>query len=273
LWVARAFTFPSLDTIAKNVSAKLHSIGDTLPTPPDFDLLRFAKESLKDLGEKGFEFLDAKLKDEIAKHPEAIELYNEFKDALEGLIKESEAFSIGQQSVLEKRGINFEALKGALTDEFEKVIKVIESEFSEPLPEDQEDWYKELDNTISRILDQIEDALVTAYATVGHLVPEFEVRAAFRRLKPHIKRVILTAARFCRRHPILCAIIVTTAVVLIGKVVLPRVLKLLLRLTGFGARGPIKGSLAARLQSFIFGPLIPAGSWFSCLQRLAMVPF
>jgi hypothetical protein len=64
-----------------------------------------------------------------------------------------------------------------------------------------------------------------------------------------------------------------------------------LRLVGFGPLGPIRGekssptllispitsltsltgSLAAYAQGYIFGAFVPAGSWFSLLQRAGMV--
>jgi hypothetical protein len=65
-------------------------------------------------------------------------------------------------------------------------------------------------------------------------------------------------------------------------------LRLVLRIFGFGSRGPIKGAFlydcdaerlfnmlfvggaAAWLQRWLFGPAVPKGGWFAMLQRLAM---
>ncbi|KAJ7068660.1 hypothetical protein C8F01DRAFT_1118890 [Mycena amicta] len=43
-----------------------------------------------------------------------------------------------------------------------------------------------------------------------------------------------------------------------------------LEVVGFGSKGPIKGSLAAWIQSVVFGPFIPKNSWFAALQKIAM---
>ena len=45
-------------------------------------------------------------------------------------------------------------------------------------------------------------------------------------------------------------------------------LKLLLKVIGFGAKGVIKGSIAATIQSCYV--IIEAGSWFAKLTSLAM---
>ncbi|KAM7183068.1 hypothetical protein V8F33_013826 [Rhypophila sp. PSN 637] len=42
---------------------------------------------------------------------------------------------------------------------------------------------------------------------------------------------------------------------------------------GFGPLGPIAGSLAAFIQSTVYGAAVPAGSLFALLQRLAMTAF
>ncbi|KAH8745379.1 hypothetical protein F5883DRAFT_570320 [Diaporthe sp. PMI_573] len=43
-----------------------------------------------------------------------------------------------------------------------------------------------------------------------------------------------------------------------------------LRILGFGALGPIAGSIAAMLQSVLYGGFTPGGGWFASLQRWGM---
>ncbi|KAH8747070.1 hypothetical protein F5883DRAFT_584807 [Diaporthe sp. PMI_573] len=43
-----------------------------------------------------------------------------------------------------------------------------------------------------------------------------------------------------------------------------------LRIVGFGALGPIDGSIAAMLQSVLYGGFTPGGGWFAFLQRWGM---
>ena len=44
----------------------------------------------------------------------------------------------------------------------------------------------------------------------------------------------------------------------------------ILGIIGFAATGPVGGSIAAGVQSAVYGGLIPAGSWFAAAQSLAM---
>ena len=44
----------------------------------------------------------------------------------------------------------------------------------------------------------------------------------------------------------------------------------ILRLLGFGLRGPVKGSAAAWLQSRLWGGAVARGSWFAMLQKAGM---
>jgi len=263
--------------------------------------------SMKDMGDRSFAFLDEKFREEAAKHPGAVEMFEEYKDAIEGLVRAVEEFTIGKEGVLEKRGINLNELAQALADQLEEVVNTTVAEFSEPAPEDLDEWckLKDLDVRVSKILDQVEDAFVAAFATFGLQVPEFEVRASFGHLKPHLKRVVMIVgvlrdnclvlchmfnyaqftARFCCRHPILCSMVALTAMVYVTRGPL---IRKVLCLSGFGPLGPIKGegetlsissisdtvwmagSRAAWIQSKWFGAIIPKGSWFSFLQWLAM---
>ena len=43
-----------------------------------------------------------------------------------------------------------------------------------------------------------------------------------------------------------------------------------LGIIGFAATGPVGGSLAALIQSGIYGAAVPAGSWFAWAQAAAM---
>ena len=221
-------------------------------------------------GERGFAFVDEKFREEAAKHHGAVEMFEEFKDAMEGLVRAVETFSIGKEGALEKRGINLDEFTRALAAQLEEVVNTIVAEFSEPAPKDQDEWYKNLDMRVSKILDQVEDAIVAAFATFGLQVPEFEVRAGFGHLKPHIKRVILIAGalraglrgilciqllpifadRFARRHPTLVSMVVITATFLVAEAFVPPLFLEVLSLLGFRRLGPVKGE--GGIPSIIF---------------------
>lgn len=202
-WVSRQRCIWYIGSLGPNTlliydAEKLKSIGDGIHIPPDVDPLRSLGDlgnSLKGLGEKGFEFMDTKWKAEAAKIPGALEKIDEFKDAVEKLVKEVEGFARRKSRVFEESGIDLEVLIEAIRVEFEYVVEELKAEFSEPLPEDQDEWYKEFEKSLDRTLNRIEDALVSALAICGNVVPEFEVRANFRAFRPHIKKAILIAGK------------------------------------------------------------------------------
>ncbi|KAG1888710.1 hypothetical protein F4604DRAFT_1899670 [Suillus subluteus] len=81
------------------------------------------------------------------------------------------------------------------------------------------------------------------------------------------------------QHPDIANILLLVLIAELFPLLLPEIgalrqrwlLRSLLRMFGFGPKGPIKGGIAAWLQRWIFGATIPGGSWFAVLQHLAMI--
>lgn len=78
-----------------------------------------------------------------------------------------------------------------------------------------------------------------------------------------VQRTLEQADSLCRSHPVLCRLIATKLVTAIfpGAILLP---------IGFDTQGQWKGSLAASVQSTVYGPTVPRGSPFSVLQSWGM---
>ena len=73
----------------------------------------------------------------------------------------------------------------------------LKEEFSEPLPENQTERYKQQAIRISQALDMAEDALVN---TCG--LPEADVREKFEDIKPHINKALLIMGKRWRQFQI-----------------------------------------------------------------------
>lgn len=98
-------------------------------------------------------------------------------------------------------------------------------------------------------------------------------------LKFVVQDVAVTIGDLVEQHPditktlLLIAIAELSPLLLfeIGALLKGWLFRLFLRIFGLGPQGLIKGGTAAWLQRWLFGAAIPKGSWFSVLQRLAMI--
>ncbi|CAA7259093.1 unnamed protein product [Cyclocybe aegerita] len=250
----------------EDISDPFASIPDALHIPPDFDPLNLATE----LSEQGIDFAKSKLGEVTASIPEAKEKLEEFKVVIDDLVNSAQSFHEIVQKHCDEKGFSIEEIAGLVAKEVEKILEDLKAEFNEPLPEDQDEWYRELDIKVSNVLDWIEDAVVEVAKTLD--ISESESREAFRVIKPHIKRFILISANLTRRHPILTAIVFGISAQLIIQPLASAIVAPILNIIGFGPKGPIKGSLASLVQKNVFGPAIPPGSWFRVFQSLAMKP-
>lgn len=75
----------------------------------------------------------------------------------------------------------------------EKVLKGLQAELEEPLPENQSERYKQREVVINLALNMTEGVLVEAYNILD--VPEEEVREKFGHVKPHIRQSILVMGK------------------------------------------------------------------------------
>ncbi|KAG2056207.1 hypothetical protein BDR06DRAFT_1019836 [Suillus hirtellus] len=128
---------------------------------------------------------------------------------------------------------------------------------------------------ISTALDRIEQSFSQVATKVG--ISEELLKSHSSPLKFVVQHVAVTTGDLVEQHPDIAHTLLLVAIVEFYPLLLPEIeiggwlLPRLLRFFGFGRQGPIKGGIAAWLQRWIFGANIPAGSWFSVLQRLAMM--
>ncbi|KAG1811270.1 uncharacterized protein BJ212DRAFT_1375976 [Suillus subaureus] len=99
-------------------------------------------------------------------------------------------------------------------------------------------------------------------------------------LKFVVQHVAVTIGDLAEQHPEIANALLLIAVAELSPLLLPEIgmgtlldgwlLRPLLHLFGFGTPRTNQ-RIAAWLQSWIFGPIIPKGNWFAALQRLAMI--
>jgi hypothetical protein len=74
-----------------------------------------------------------------------------------------------------------------------RVFEQLQTEFSEPLPEDRTERYKWQETVIIQAFEWIEDAFVNVSRTWE--IPEETVRADFDKVKPHLIRALLIVGK------------------------------------------------------------------------------
>jgi len=119
---------------------------------------------------------------------------------------------------------------------------------------------------ITQALEKIEDAVVDVCS--NWKIPEDTVRADFDKVRPHLNHALLVVANLVNNHPDLVWFLCSSVIIAI----IPEsfILWPILRLFGFSRMGPVKGSIAARAQSFFYGAKVPKGSLFAWLQGVGM---
>jgi len=160
----------------------------------------------------------------------------------------------------------------SVTEELEDIFTVLFEELMEMFPPPNEaPGHNNRTIMISTALDRIEQSFLQVATKVG--VSEELLQSDSSSLKLAVQQVAVTTGDLVEQHPIIARALLLVAI----DILLPEIeisgwlLPQLLRLFGFGRQGPIKGGIAAWVQRWIFGANIPAGSWFSVLQRLAMM--
>lgn len=80
-----------------------------------------------------------------------------------------------------------------LEDKLSSVFKVLQDEFSEPLPEDKTERYKRQETMITQAVEKIEDAVVDVCS--NWKIPEDTARADFDKFKPHLNHTLLIVGK------------------------------------------------------------------------------
>ncbi|KAJ8592155.1 hypothetical protein M405DRAFT_813137 [Rhizopogon salebrosus TDB-379] len=162
-----------------------------------------------------------------------------------------------------QRGIPLDSMKG----ELENIFYVMSEELKEQFPPPEAAPGHETRTVmISTVLDRIEGGFLPF--AIKHGVNEETLKTHLSSFKLHAQFIVVTIGDLVEQHPELAMTLSVAAIAML----LPELwlLRLILRMFGFGAQGLIKGGVAAWLQGWLFGPAVPKGGWFATLQRLAM---
>jgi len=136
-------------------------------------------------------------------------------------------------------------------------------------PPDQAPSHEERERLVGAIYGLFIDEVGSVLDKVGSSEREKgKVKDSLTRLQPTLTKIAVATGDLAEQHP---AILEALVIALTFEIAPVLFLRPFLRLVGFGPLGPVKGSLAAWTQRRLFGAAIPAGSWFSFLQRAGMV--
>jgi len=220
---------------------------------PDFN------DFWQDLGNKANTYKNKILNDAAAEYTLIADKINDFEKSMNQVVTNAETLA----KMILKDVPNREELQNRFEVEGSRAWESLKEEFSEPLPEDQTERYKQQATRIARALDMTEDALVKVCG-----LPEADVRAEFDNIKPHISKTLLIMVNLVNNHPVLFETLFFSVV--LSMIPLSLILRPIVSLFGFGPLGPVKGSFAAFAQRLFFGAAVTEASWFAMLQRAGM---
>jgi hypothetical protein len=143
------------------------------------------------LKDKGAHELNTTFKAMTAKFPDGLEMYNNFKRAVERFVEEANSIDFNEGVPLHKRGLDLKKIVEVVLLELEKAAQSLMNKFTLSLPESREKWLKNVNDSVSKILADLEVGLVTVLNRLG--VQETVIRKALDRIKPHIKNIVHVA--------------------------------------------------------------------------------
>ncbi|KAF9224495.1 hypothetical protein BS17DRAFT_703131, partial [Gyrodon lividus] len=167
---------------------------------------------------------------------------------------------------LEGRQITMEMFRKELEVVLAKVVEELKKEFPQP---DRAPTHDERVPMVSHTLDKIEAGLLNLFRE--HAIDEALLSEYLGDIRPHLLTLVVTIGDLAELHPKLFNMLIFS----VTSLLIPQewVLQPLLGIFGFGSKGPIQGesgTAAASMQKLFFGATVPAGSWFSYLQSVAM---
>jgi len=239
---------------------------NSVPTKPFWDIFTsqfdFWEEAQK-LKEKAQTQTSEYLQMASLAYPDVAQHVSVFKDSMDLLVLNAANLRVELLKRAEERGITMDGFTELLEKELEKVQEELKVLFP---PTDQAAGHAERVVMIESALKKVEDCVVRLIMVYGF--EGEEARNLFLTINPHLLKVLVTTGDIIEQHPVLIGIVVATGVYLI----LPEsfFLRPLLNIFGFGIKGPIKGSFAARAQSQFLGGAVPKGSWHASLVSAGM---
>ncbi|KAG1856299.1 hypothetical protein C8R48DRAFT_302516 [Suillus tomentosus] len=168
----------------------------------------------------------------------------------------------------EQREIPFDSVLEELRNTFYVLFEELKEQF--PPPEEAPS-YADRTLMIDTVLDRVEETFLRVAIKYGASEEVLKDHtSSFMSGVRHILRIIRD---HYEQHTWFAWILLYIAILLciaIAQLFGPCSSLLALKIFGIGPLGPIRGTAAAWLQARLFGGAIPAGSWFSILQRIAM---
>lgn len=119
----------------------------------------------------------------LPQYASAAHKVNELKETMSRVVTSAEEMAKILQDV------DVQEFQNRFQVQVSSALEDLKKEFSEPLPEDQTQRYRQQEIRIVRTLDMIEDALVIVSGFWK--IPEVDVRMKFGDIKPNLKCVIL----------------------------------------------------------------------------------
>ncbi|KAL4254187.1 hypothetical protein ABKN59_004544 [Abortiporus biennis] len=154
----------------------------------------------------------------------------------------------------------------AVSQDLEKQIQPVLNNIKDSSPPtDHALSHEDRQQTVDHILDEVGVIIIQVFCHGILRLDEEDVTKIWTVIKFGLSEVLVTTGDLVEQHPEIFFLVIG---LILEEWILARSL---LRLFGWGPLGPIKGSLAAFLQSRIFGASIPKGTWFAVLQRLGQL--
>jgi len=172
--------------------------------------------------------------------------------AMNHIVSATATFRESLAGALEARNLAFSEFAQGL----EAIFMVIMNDLEKKNPPDKAPEHAERAKTVDKVLDTANLALTDL--AEPHGVDRDVVAAYFSALRPHLHALVVALGDVNEQNPQFLPYLLRSAAVLLipeSWILLP-----LLRLFGFGPAGPIKGSVAARLQSHFWGATVESGS-------------
>ncbi|KAG1895908.1 uncharacterized protein F5891DRAFT_644745 [Suillus fuscotomentosus] len=203
----------------------------------------------------------------------AKELYpseiSELKKSVNSIASTATSLHQVVKGAAEQCEIPFDSVLEELRNSFYVLFEELKEQF--PPPEEAPS-YEDRTLMIDTVLDRVEETFLRVAIKYGASEEVLKDHtSSFMSGVRHILRIIRDHYEQHTRFAwILLYIAIALLCIVIAQLYGPCFLLLALKIYGIGPLGPIAGTPAAWLQVWLFGGAIPAGSWFSILQRIAM---
>ncbi|KAG1740366.1 hypothetical protein EDB19DRAFT_783689 [Suillus lakei] len=249
-----------------SLSASVHTWYDGLQFPDAF------RDKIIELGPNIQEYTDELFHHAMALYPS--EKIMEFRESVDSIAVTATAIHKTCSEAAEESGISLDSIAEELGDIFVFLFEELKEQFPPP---HEAPGHENRTIMINTVLDRIEESFLPVAMKLG--VSEELLTSHSSSLKIGVEHVIVTIGDLYEQHPELAIFLLSAVLAELSPLLLPEMgillegwlLRPILRMFGFGPQGPIKGGIAAWLQRWIFGSVIPEGSWFAVLQRLAMI--